>query len=113
MAKEDSRGKIESAISGESVDIIAGTAVKTGTLLVATGASGGNAFAAKVCKSATVKSLSGDVWVGGTAVGDMPYSGYGFLLAAGEAVSLDIDNFSDIKGCANISGDWLAIIGVV
>lgn len=99
-------------ISGEKVDIIVPTAIKTGAILTPTALSGGAIVTSGAVKAATFKSLSGDVYLGGTAVGDRPYSGYGFLLAFGEAASLDIDNFGRARICAPHSGDWVSYIGV-
>lgn len=95
-----------------TADMATPTSVLTRDILLVTDDSGGMALVSGLVKSMTLKSLSGDVFVGGTAAGDMPYSGHGFLLAAGEAWSLDIDNFSRVKVCANVSGDWVSYGGV-
>jgi len=100
-------------ISGEYVDIIVPTAVKTGAILTPTADSGGTIVTSGAVKSATFKSLSGDVYIGGAVAGDMPYSGFGFLLAAGEAWSVDIDNFGRARICAPVnSGDWVTYGGI-
>jgi hypothetical protein len=59
-----------------------------------------------------VKNLSGnaDMYVGGS--GFRPYSGYGFNLAGGEAVALDISDFNLIYLCSTTSGQKVTFIGV-
>jgi len=99
-------------ISGETVDIQVPTTVKTGALLITTAASGGTIVTSGSVKAATFKSLSGEVYLGGTAVTNRPYVGYGFLLAGGEATSMDIDNFGRVRICAVTSGDPVSFIGV-
>jgi len=99
-------------ISGEIVDIQVPTTVKTGALIIPTAASGGTIVTSGSVRAATFKSLSGEVYLGGTAVNNRPYVGYGFLLAGGEALSLDIDNFGDIRVCAVTSGSHVSFIGV-
>jgi len=100
-------------ISGEVVGIETPTAVRTRDILVVSSNSGGTLLLSGDIKGATVKSLSGDIFIGGTTTPDMPYSGHGLLLAAGEAWSLDIDNFNKIRACAAVNGDWLSYAGVV
>lgn len=97
-------------ISGEKVDIIAPTTIRTRAILIPSSASGGTALASGVVVSVTIKSLSGDVYVGGST--EPPYSGYGFLLAAGEAISLDISNLNAVRVCSNVSGGWCTYVGV-
>ncbi|KKN87077.1 hypothetical protein LCGC14_0263470 [marine sediment metagenome] len=99
-------------VSGETVSIEVPGAVITGALLAVPSGSGGTIVTSGAVKSAIIKSLSGDVFVGGSVATQMPYSGFGFLLAYGEAVSLDIDNFGRARVVANISGDFVTFIGV-
>ena len=103
-------GQLIAKISGETVDIYTPTVVRVRAILIPTAGSGGTVLLSGDVKSATVKSLSGDVWVGGAT--DKPYSGFGFLLAAGEAWSLDVDNFNAIYVCANTSGNFVSYGGV-
>lgn len=101
-----------SVIISGNVSIIAGTAVRTRLLLYPTALSGGSLLLSGDVTSVTIKSLSGDVWIGGTAALDYPYSGSGFLLTTSEAISLDVDNFNLVSVCANVSGSWVSYIGV-
>jgi len=99
-------------ISGETVDIQVPTSVQTGAVLHPTAASGGTIATSGAVKAAIFKSLSGEVYLGGQGLLNRPYPNYGFLLAAGEAVSLDIDNFGRVRICAITSGDPVSFIGV-
>ena len=96
-----------------NITIIASTGVRTRALLNVTGASGGAALASGDIHSMTMKALSGTIYVGGAAAGDAPFSGQGFLLANGEAVSLDVDNFNRVLVCAVTSGDLVSYVGVI
>jgi len=76
--------------------------------------SGGVIITSSECISVVVKTLSvnsGDIYVGGDAVEEAPYSGHGLLLEAGESVNVDIDNVGLVHACATVSGDrvtWIA-----
>jgi len=101
-------------ISGQDINIIPATQVKTGPIRILNSDSGGIVLHSGSVKSLTVKALStnsGDIYIGG--VNDRPYSGYGFLLAAGEGKSYDIDNFSKIYLMAVISGDRVTFDGII
>ncbi|MBA7475657.1 hypothetical protein ES707_11029 [subsurface metagenome] len=101
------------SVSGETISVETPTAVLTRAILTPTADSGGTLLISGIVVAVTVKSLSGDIYIGGIAADDAPYSGYGFLLAAGEAWSLDIDNFNKIRVCAPVnSGDWVSYGGV-
>jgi hypothetical protein len=70
--------------------------------------SGGVMLWSAACVSVTVKALSvnsGDVYLGGHAAGQRPYSGQGFLLEPGEAINLDVDNTGKVRLFAEVSGD--------
>lgn len=67
--------------------------------------------ASTTCKSITIKALvgnSGDVYVGSSSV----TSANGFVLAAGDTVSLDIDNLADIYLDTSSDGDGVSYIYV-
>jgi len=107
-------GEVVSKISGQSIYVTYITppaSVMTANILVPSSASGGTQLTAGGIQSVTLKSLSGDVWVGGTG-SQAPYSGHGFLLQAGEAISVDVNNFSAIRVMAETSGNWVTYIGV-
>ena len=100
-------------VSGQTIDTYTPTAVRTRDILTPTALSGGTLLLSGDVISVTVKSLSGDVYVGGVTSPDLPFSGHGLLLAAGEAWSLDIDNFNKIRVCAPVnSGDMVSYAGV-
>lgn len=57
--------------------------------------------------SVTVKALasnSGDVYLGGSTAGQMPYSGQGFVLSPSEAINIDVDNTGKVKAICVLSG---------
>jgi len=65
--------------------------------------------------SVIVKSLStnsGDIYLGGynATSGNEPISGVGFLLEAGNAINIDIENIGYITACAAMSGDKLTYL---
>jgi hypothetical protein len=100
-------------ISGQVVDLKTPTAIKTSGLFLVTAASGGASLPSGAIVSVTVKALStnsGNIFVGGST--HLPYSGFGFLLEAGEAVNLDVDNFGNVWVCATVSGDKVTYLGI-
>jgi len=101
------------------VDILTPTAVSinnSGNPLLLDDRSGGIPLWSGAIKSVVVKapsSNSGDVYVGGYGAGQMPYSGQGLPLAAGEAVVIDIVELGYIKCMATISGfNRVAYLGI-
>jgi hypothetical protein len=102
-----------SKISGEIVGIEVPTVGRARPPLTCTSDSGGVALLSGDVVSMTLKALttnSGDIYVGFDS--EPPYSGYGFLLQAGETIILAIDNFNKIRVFAQSSGDKLTYIGV-
>jgi hypothetical protein len=100
-------------VSGNVLQIILPTEVKTGSLRTVTGASGGVVLHSGAVKAVTLKALSqnaGDIFVGGAT--NLPYSGFGLLLSPGEAVNLDVDDFSRVYVFATVSGDIVSFAGV-
>ena len=66
--------------------------------------------------SVTVKALSinsGDIYLGGHATGQGPFSGQGFLLEPGEAINMDVDNTGKVHLFAEVSGDRATYAGIV
>ncbi|MCJ7631170.1 hypothetical protein MUP77_02035, partial [Candidatus Bathyarchaeota archaeon] len=104
--------------SGTVVDIQGPTAVyaiTSGNPMAVTAASAGQMLVSKAVMSVTVKALSinsGDIYLGGEAAGDKPYSGCGFLLEPGEAINIDINEIGRVWACAEVSGDRLTYLGV-
>lgn len=133
MAKEDSKGRVVAAVSGEvislgttqvvkvsgeTVEIATPTTVKTGPTVAVTASSGGQALYSGAVKSLTLKSLTGNsgvIAVGGAT--DRPWyvalgSSQGLILDAGDAHSLDVHDFGDAYVVAQISGDYVSFDGV-
>jgi len=110
-----SSGEVISKVSGETVAIETPTRLRTGYIKEVSSVSGGVSIAAGSVKSVVIKALpsnSGDIYVGGNLDGDMPFSGYGLVLGAGESVNLDINNLSVLRVYATVSGDKITWAGV-
>jgi len=109
-------GDVNASVSGQPVDIVIPTSIITNATSnpQAVGSiSGGVILTSADCISVTVKSLSsnsGDLYLGGYTAGQMPYSGAGLLLEAGEAINVDIDNVGKIHVYAVVSGDLVSYI---
>jgi len=70
--------------------------------------SGGIVLSSGEIIAVTIKALarnSGDIYIGGNESGILPYSGHGFLLEPGEAVSFEVENLNTIRLVSIISGD--------
>jgi len=77
--------------------------------------SGGDIITSGSIISVVVKAVgenATDMYVGGHTATHMPYSGHGMVLAAGEAMNLDIAELGYVKACATTSGDKLSYIAV-
>jgi len=104
-------GQVIAKVSGEIVDLKVPTSVTSGGIFTVTGASGGAILTSGPCISVTIKSISrnsGDIYVAGNSM----QSGQGFVLEAGEAVNLDVDNMGRVNLLAQISGDRVTFVGV-
>ena len=100
-------------MSGQGVEIRPSGGVRARAILLLSDVSGGVALVSGIVHSVTMKALSGAVYIGGATDVDMPYAGYGLLLGAGEAVTLDVGNFNLVKACAVVSGNPISYIGIV
>lgn len=91
-----------------------GIIVRGRPLLQLNSLSGGVQLLSGAIASVTLKNLTGngDVYVGGSGTGNAPYSGYGFLLAGGEGISLGLRNFTQVSLFAANSGDFVTYFGV-
>jgi hypothetical protein len=74
--------------------------------------SGGVTLVSGLVTKALIRSLDGDVYIGGVSGVDMPYSGFGMLLQRDDVLSLPIDNFNLLNGYAIISGYRISYGGV-
>ncbi|MFQ5758413.1 MAG: hypothetical protein ACE5IF_01900 [Candidatus Bathyarchaeia archaeon] len=101
-------------VSGETVDITVPTTIKTGSIRTITDNSGGDVLHSGAVKSVLLKAIprSGNFYVGGSTNLNLPYSGYGFELASGEAIQIDCDNFEEIYVFATVSGDDVTFMGI-
>jgi RNase P/RNase MRP subunit p29 len=102
-------------ISGETVVTApwSATDIKTFNIRTITGASGGEVLHSGAIKSVKIKALasnSGDIYIGGPT--NRPYSGFGFCLEQGEAEMMDVDDFSRVYLCAQVSGDKVTFDGI-
>ena len=111
-------GLVSASVSGNIVDIVTPSEIKTNAVANASGnpvriPSADVALVSNDCISVTIKALSvnsGDIYVGGHTSGQTPSSGFGLLLEAGEAVNIDIDNIGKIHVYAVVSGDRITYI---
>jgi hypothetical protein len=107
-------GQLIAKVSGEIVDLAIPTSIKilnSGNPLLLNDNSGGVNLLSGSVYSVTVKALasnSGDVYVGGSAAANYPFSGQGFLLSPGEAISLDTDDMGRVKCVCTVSG-WCKV----
>lgn len=106
------------AIVGTIDIVVPGTPVINNSgnpITLTSGLSGGVSLWSAVCVSVTVKAMpnnSGVVYVGGYTAGQMPYSGCGFVLAAGEAITVDVNNIGKVKVCTTLSGSQITYIAM-
>lgn len=104
---------IEAAdISGVWIKDSIPTAVRKADYLIVGALSGGIELASGPIVSVVVKALaanSGDVFLGASGT---VYSGHGFQLRPGDALTADIDNLNRIYGMASVSGDTLTYLGI-
>jgi hypothetical protein len=74
--------------------------------------SGGVTLVSGLVTKVLIRSLDGDVYVGGVSGIDMPYSGFGMLLQRDDIITLPIDNFNLLNAYAIISGYRISYGGV-
>jgi hypothetical protein len=100
-------GPVLAKISGETVQFAAAppTTFRARGVLFAQDISGGVPLGSGPTVSVTL-------WVGGTNIGEQPYSGFGVLLKKDDHLSVDIDNFNRIRVFATVSGVGVNYFGV-
>ena len=87
------------------------SSILNGRTTVATAGTRTTLSASAACKSVTIKALttnSGIIYVGNTTVA----SSNGFLLHAGDSISLDIGNLNTVNIDSSISGEGVTYLGV-
>ncbi len=102
-------------ISGEKVEVLPFTILRAKVPAIITAASGGQALVSGFVDRVVVRALtqnSSDIYIGGSGVGEKPFSGLGMVLEPGDSMPIPVDNFNRIYACAVISGDRLAYVGV-
>ena len=103
-------GNIFTLASGANVTLASyssGVVTGAGNPLLLNSNSGGSILTSAAVKTVTLKALlsnSGDIYVGGHVAGNMPYSGVGFVLSAGEMIPLDVPNVGYVRVMGAISG---------
>lgn len=129
-------GSLSSSVSGQPVALVSGTiainqsglnvvvqsglgivppavtAVRARGQFLVTANSGGEALTSGVVTATIIRSLDGDIYVGGRDNIEMPYSGYGLLVQQGDTLSMPVNNFNLIKVCAAVSGNRIFYGGV-
>ena len=110
------QGALVVASSGSDyIQVAAPMSGKARPLLSVTGASGGVILTSGAVTALTVKALtgnSGDIFIGFNVSTEMPYSGYGMLLDAGDSWTIDIDEIGRVRAFATMSGDLVSYAGV-
>jgi hypothetical protein len=53
-----------------------------------------------------------NIYLGGVAGGDMPFSGGGYLMEAGGALTLGVNNAGLVRVFASVSGDKVTYVAV-
>jgi hypothetical protein len=120
MAIASGTGPVLAKISGETVQFAAAppTTFRARGVLFAQDISGGVPLGSGPTVSVTIRNVGGDIgvsghlWVGGTNIGEQPYSGFGVLLKKDDHLSVDIDNFNRIRVFATVSGVGVNYFGV-
>jgi len=105
------------SISGNLIGDRGSTQMRTGNVVVVTGASGGQSLAVsgQWCSgevhTVRVKNFSGnlDVYIGGS--GCVPYSGYGYPISTGENITIDMSDIQLVYLCASKSGEFVGFMG--
>jgi len=98
-------------ISGQPITIAAPSIIRARLSMKVTDLSGGVTLASGGVTSVSLRSLDGDLWVGGSQGIEFPYSGYGMIMQQGDSLSIDAQNFNQISVVAIISGYRVAYIG--
>jgi hypothetical protein len=97
-------------VSGETVTTSVPTNViinNSGNPLLLNDSSGGVSLWSGVVRSVVViapTTNSGDVYIGGSVAGQMPYSGQGLPLSPGASVTIEINQLGHIKCVGTVSG---------
>jgi hypothetical protein len=86
------------------------TLIKARPIVLVQSGSGGQVLSSGQIQEATIRSLDGNIYIGGTI--DMPMSGVGVLIMQGDAIGIPIDDFSSIRVCSETSGHRVTFGGV-
>jgi hypothetical protein len=99
------------AQSGLHVVTAPASAVRARPVKLINNNSGGETLVSGGVISLILRSLDGDVYVGGSEGTEYPYSGYGLLMRQHDAVSFDVDNFNRVNVFAATSGHRVSYAG--
>lgn len=99
-------------ISGQQTGVP--TAVATAAAVQLTSLSGGAALGSLAIRAVTMnnRASNNSVYVGGTG-SNAPASGIGFELEAGRAVRQEVDNLSDVRVFATVSGQFVTYMAEI
>ena len=99
-------------VSGEPVRLVTPTAIRTRAELACVALSGGTQLLSGDVRKATVLNAgsAGTVmYIGSTT--DPPFSGFGFRLVAGNGLTIETNNFNNIRSFGATSGIMISYIG--
>jgi len=99
------------SVSGNSVVIGPASVIRARAILYVTNVSGGVTLQSGGIVSMTLRSLDGDIYVGGNTGVEFPYIGYGMLMQQGDSMTMDIGNFNMVSVCAGVSGNRVSYVG--
>ena len=99
-------------VSGEPVRLVTPTAIRTRAELACVALSGGTQLLSGDVRKATVLNAgsAGTVMYIGS-VTDPPFSGFGFRLVAGNGLTIETNNFNNIRSFGATSGIMISYIG--
>jgi hypothetical protein len=103
---------LASGVSITAASIPSAANLRNRAILQCTSLSGGTVLLSGDCYRATIRSLpsqSGAMFVGSST--EPPFSGTGFYLATGEALTIDITNLASIRVFASLSGEKISYCG--
>jgi hypothetical protein len=102
---------VVTSVSGNSVIVGPPTVIRARQVMFVNNNSGGQTLSSGGIVSLSLRSLDGDIYVGGSTGIEFPYSGYGMYMSQGDTIGLDANNFNLVSVFAAISGNRVAYIG--
>ena len=102
---------VVTSVSGNSVIVGPPTVIRARQVMFVNNNSGGQTLSSGGIVSLSLRSLDGDIYVGGSTGIEFPYSGYGMYMSQGDTIGLDANNFNLVSVFAAISGNRVSYIG--